>query len=482
MDQPRSRLRSAPVRAAVAADPAGHRVQAARGDLAALVASLLLIAAAALVGRVLNAQGVQLVLPWPPLIAYSSPHVGWGTPLVVGCVLVGLRLQLRCAVLPWRQLLLAGWLLGLAWLVSLTLVDGLGPGWVDVLGNPNEYLHDLPRISDPPTFLASFTRYIAFGPAVPEDLVWTTHVAGHPPLATLVFWALDRVGLGGGFWAGALCIVVASAAVVAVPVALREVGATAAARRLVPLLALFPGAVWMAVSADGLFAGVAVSGLALFCIGLRRGWIWSSLAGGLLLGATVYLSYGLVLFGVVVATAAVLVLRRRDGGRVGWRWPRAQLVAAVVGALTVAAVHTWLGFWWFDGLSALHSRYCQGIAATRPYAYFVWANLAAWLVATSPLLAIAVARAGAALRSRGASGVRGDRAKSVAALALSGVAAALIATLSGLSKGEVERIWLAFGLVAYTALALLRGQQARIALIAASGWAIGLNHLLDTGW
>ena len=481
MDQPRSRLRSAPVRDAVAAEAAGHRVRAARGDRVALAASLLLIAAAALVGRVLNAQGVQLVLPWPPLIAYWSPHVGWGTPLVVGCVLVGLRLQRRCTVLPWRRLLLAGWLLGLAWLVSLTLVDGLGTGWVDVLGNPNEYLHDLPRISDPATFLATFTRHIAFGPAVPEDLVWTTHVAGHPPLATLVFWALDRVGLGGGFWAGALCIVVASAAVVAVPVVLREVGATAAARRLVPLLALFPGAVWMAVSADGLFAGVAVSGLALFCIGLRRGSIWSSLAGGLLLGATVYLSYGLVLFGVVVGAAAVLVLRHRDGGRIESR-PLAQLVVAAVGALAVAAAHTWLSFWWFDGLRALHTRYYQGIAATRPYAYFVWANLAAWLMATSPLLAVATARAVAALRSRGAPEATGDPDRAVALLALSGVAAALIATLSGLSKGEVERIWLAFGLIAYTAAGLLRGQQARIALVAAAGWAIAVNHLLDTGW
>ena len=51
------------------------------------------------------------------------------------------------AVLPWRRLLLAGWLLNLAWMCSLTLVDGLQRGWVDVLLDPNEYLHDLPRIS-----------------------------------------------------------------------------------------------------------------------------------------------------------------------------------------------------------------------------------------------------------------------------------------------------------------------------------------------
>jgi hypothetical protein len=480
VDQPRSRLRGAPVPGAIGVDR-GRRPVLVRGDGVALAVGLLLVAAAALVGRVLNARSVEIVLPWPPLIAYWSPHLGWGTPLVVGCLLVGLQLQRRAAVLPWRRLLLAGWLLGLAWLGSLTLVDGLGPGWTDVLENPNEYLHDLPRITDPVTFLATFTRYIAFGPAVPEDLVWTTHVAGHPPLATLTFWALDRIGLGGGFWAGALCIVVASAAVVAVPVTLRAIGAAAAARRVVPLVALFPGAVWMAVSADGLFAGVATGGLALFCIGLRRGSIWSSLAGGLLLGASVYLSYGLVLFGVVVATAAVLALRRNDGGSsIQRRFGR--MLIAVAGALGVGAVHTLLGFWWFDGLRELRVRYYQGIAATRPYAYFVWANLAAWLMAVSPVLAIGTARAVAALQSRGAAGVEKDPDRSVALLALSGVSAALIATLSGLSKGEVERIWLAFGLIAYTAVGLLQGQQARIALVATSGWAIAVNHLLDTGW
>ncbi len=481
MDQPRARLRGAAVLGPLALEPAGRPALARRGDRIALAATLVLIAAAAVIGRVLNARGVEIVLPWPPLIAYWSPHVGWGTPLVVGCVLVGLRLQRRSATLPWRRLLLAGWLLGLAWLISLTLVDGLGPGWIDVLDNPNEYLHDLPRITDPVAFLATFTRYIAFGPDVPEAAVWTTHVAGHPPLATLVFWTLHRIGLGGGFWAGALCIVASSAAVVAVPVTLRAVGAAAAARRLVPLLALFPGAVWMAVSADGLFAGTATGGLALFCVGLRRGLGRYTVAGGLLLGATVYLSYGLVLFGVVVVAAAVLVLRRGDDDGTSARRRSGQLLIAPAAALGIAVGHTLLGFWWFDGLRELRVRYYQGIAATRPYTYFVWANLAAWLMAGSPLLAVAVARALSALRARPVAG-RPDPDRAVALLALSGVLAALIATLSGLSKAEVERIWLAFGLVAYTAAGLLRGRSASIALVAAAAWAIAVNHLLNTGW
>ena len=111
-----------------------------------------------------------------------------------------------------------------------------------------------------------------------------------------------------------LCILAGSAVSVALPIVLRELGADAAARRLVPFVALFPGAVWMAVSADGLFAGVATSGLALVCIGAARHRLLASLAGGLLLGTAVFLSYGLVLFGLVVLVPLVLTVRRR-----GWR-------------------------------------------------------------------------------------------------------------------------------------------------------------------
>jgi hypothetical protein len=65
---------------------------------------------------------------------------------------------------------------------------------------------------------------------------------------------------------------------------------------------------------------------------------------------------------------------------------------------------------------------------------------------------------------------------------LSGVLAALVADLSGLSKAETERIWLSFGAIAWTTMALLRGRSARWLLVAAAAWAMGVNHLLDTGW
>jgi methylthioxylose transferase len=446
-----------------------------RGDEVALGVALALIIIAAVVGYQMNRRGLPIVLPRPPLLAFWQPHIGLGTPLAVLCVLLGLRLQRVAAGLRWRRLLFTGWLLNLAWMCSLTLVDGLQRGWIDVLLDPNEYLHDLHRISDPWIFLSSFTHFVAFGPGVGGDLVWTTHVAGHPPLTTLIFWLLARVGLSGGFWAGALCILVASAASAALPITLRELDAEAAARRIVPFIALFPGAVWMAVSADGLFAGVAVSGLALVCRGAVRGRVVASLAGGLLLGIAVFLSYGLVLFGFVVLLVVVLTVRQRGLRRIVAPW-----LIATVGFAAVGAVHLALGFNWVSGLLALRVRYYQGIASQRPFSYFVYADLAAWLVSCSPLLAISIVRSIAALsRGRGGPWTQ-DRV--VALLALSSVLAALIADLSALSKAETERIWLSFGVIAYSGLALLRGRRARWALIASATWALLVNHLLQTGW
>ena len=67
-------------------------------------------------------------------------------------------------------------------------------------------------------------------------------------------------------------------------------------------------------------------------------------------------------------------------------------------------------------------------------------------------------------------------------LALSGVLAAVVADLSALSKAETERIWLAFGAIAYAGLALLSGRRATWALIGCAASALLTNHLFDTGW
>jgi len=189
----------------------------------------------------------------------------------------------------------------------------------------------------------------------------------------------------------------------------------------------------------------------------------------------VFLSYGLVLFGLVVLLVLGLTVRRH-----GLRHCLGPWLAAVAGFVAVAAVHLALGFNWVSGLLAVRIRYYQGIASQRPFSYFVYADLAAWLVSCSPLLAVGVARSVAVPRKGHAGPWTQDRI--VALLALSGVITALVADLSGLSKAETERIWLSFGLIAYSALALLRGRRATWALAMSGTWALLVNHLLNTGW
>ena len=160
------------------------------------------------------------------------------------------------------------------------------------------------------------------------------------------------------------------------------------------------------------------------------------------------MSYGLVLFGLVVLVPLVLTVRRR-----GWRRRAGPWLVALAGAVTDRRrPRRGLGFNWLTGLGQLRIRYYQGIAAQRPFSYFVYANLAAWLISCSPLLAVGIARSIGVLR-RGRHAASPDQV--VAWLALSGVLAAVIADLSALSKAETERIWLAFGAIAYSGLALL---------------------------
>ncbi len=52
-------------------------------DLLAVAAGIGLVGAAAVVGRRLLADGVELLLPFPPLLAQWLPHAGLGTPVAV---------------------------------------------------------------------------------------------------------------------------------------------------------------------------------------------------------------------------------------------------------------------------------------------------------------------------------------------------------------------------------------------------------------
>ena len=446
------------------ADRAGDGGGPALGwDLVAVAAAVALVIAAALVGWGYLHAGQDIILPFPPLMASWRPHLGPGTPaaLLVAALVVG-RGPGLARRLSWRPLLVLTWAAALAWTLSLALIDGWDTGVAGRLTTPDEYLHDVPMVGDIAAMLRTFSDHILTDQAV----FWTTHVGAHPPGTFLVFLLLDRIGLGGGGPAGLLVILVGSSAGVAVAVTARALGAEATARAAVPYLVLFPGAVWVGVSADGMFAAVLAWGVALLALGAtaegRRADV-AAAGGGLLLGGALYMSYGLVL-GLLLPL--VVIVRTR-------RW-RAGLIAAV-GVVAVAAAFTSAGFWWLTGYHDLRIIYAASAARFRPYEYFVWADLAAFACAVGPAVVAGLRRLGRSLVGSGAEWA-------TAALVLAAVAAVAAADISGLSKAEVERIWLPFGIWMVLACALLPARHARGWLLAQAVLALAVNSLLLTVW
>lgn len=431
--------------------------RARRADLLAFAAAIAAVAGTAVAGFLLNQAGVPLYADAAPLFGFWLPRTGPGTPLAVlvaGAVIAwGPPLAAR---LPWVRLLVAGYVAALAWMVSLALVDGWQDGIARRLTDWSEYLHDVPRVTDIGATLAGFTEHILLGQ--PDS--WTVHVSGHPPGVLLSYVWLDRLGLGGGAWAAVVTMAVGALAAVAVPITVRTLAGADAARAAVPFLVLFPGAVWMAVSADGMFTGVTTTGLALLAVASARRGPWAACAAtaaGLLLGFALFLSYGLVL---LLPLVLVVLWRTRN--------VRALLFAAA-GVVVVVAAFALHGFWWLDGYHLVVQRYHQGEFARRPYGYWVFGDIGALLLSAGPFAAVALRRAAV---QRGPAGW----------LVLAAAAAALAADVSGLSKAEVERIWLPFAVWFAVGAALLPGRQPRWWLAGQAVTALAVNHLIATNW
>jgi len=369
-----------------------------------------LVIAGHVIGAALVGDDPRVHLSAPPLVGgfdvRLSPRVLPVLALAAAAVAWSPRLAQR---LSWRALLAACLAAAIAWPVLLAATDG--PSHLPApLETRYEYLADVPRVGDPAAFLAHFV----------EDLPdYRTHVKGHPPGLLLALAQLDRIGLGGGV--AALVLVLASAALAPAGalVATRELASEAHARRAAPFLVFAPAAVWIATSADALFAGVAATGIALFAVATSRSppaMHALAFGSGVLLGTALHLSYGIAALAPLVLLIAAY---------------RSALVALLVMAAGVAAVMLAFGaagFWWWEGLHATQQVYVSGVAAVRPRAPFAIISLAAFALALGPAVAVGLAR------------LRG-RAWVLPAGALLAVAAA---TASGLSRGETERIWLPF--------------------------------------
>lgn len=337
--------------------------------------------------------------------------------VVAGGLVLARWLPSWCARLPWRWLLVAIAVVALGWGMAVALLRGT-PRLDHGLASRYEYpavVDDVERLGVGP-FIDTFSDPDVLGR-------YPVHVQGHPVGTPLLFVALDRVGLGGAEGGATFVLAATLLTVPAVLVAVREVAGEAAARWAAPFLALPPGVIWAVTSADALFT--AVGALAVMSVVLAtstsrspRGRTALAVAGGVAFGVGIHLTYGLV--PLVVIPVAVAVARRC--------WTA--LAGAALGGAAVVAAFSAAGFFWLDGLAATHTRYLLGVAPHRPFAYFaLLANPAAFALAVGPAAFVAL---------------RVVRDRRIWLLGGAGLAAVVISDLSGLSKGEVERIWLPF--------------------------------------
>jgi len=371
--------------------------------------------------------------------------------VALALVIVGPALFRR---MPSRLVAVSAGLLSVAWALVLQQADD--KSLTAPLTTRHDYLAGVADVSAPGEYLRTFTERL---PGYP------IHVRSHPPGAVLIGWQLKELGHPGP--APFLGVVLAAwgLGVAAVLMALRALAGAEAARRVALPVALAPAVIWVATSADALFAGVSAVGLALVVVALARGPSLRAdalaLVGGAAFGGALLLSYGTA--PLVLVPVAVAFHRQRI---------RPLLAAAAGGAAVLGAMAA-AGFWWFDGLSAVRAERQVGLSSDRPFSYFVVANLAVFVVACGPAVAI------------GASTVQPRVWQSqLWVLALGASVCLLIADLSGLSKAETERIWLPFmpWVLTVTATTDERAIPMRLLVAGQVVCAIAVQAVLRSAW
>ena len=419
-----------------------------RADVAVVVCLALALLGASLWGGTISADR-RMRLHAAPFYGYWSWDANWWLAVVVALAVCVVRYGPRLAdELPWRRLLAASFVTCVAFAFALALTDG----WAGItrgLSSRHDYLALVELVSGPGEFVRTFLDRVATYP---------THVRGHPPGLIAVLWWLGRFGLDGIASASVVMIVVGASAVPAVLVAMRAVAGEEHARVAAPFLVLAPALVWVATSADAVYLAVGAWSTALILLAAtmpRPGADVLALAGGVVFGGGLLLSYGLALVGFV-AVAVCISLRR-------WR---VLVLAAGAGLIVVLAFRAMLGFWWLAGLTATRAEYARGVAAIRPYSYFVLANLVVFAVIVGPAAV------------RGLLRVHGG----LVPTCCGALAAVALADLTGLSKGETERIWLPFWPWVGVAAAALPSDRRRWWLAVQAAVAVGVELTLYTHW
>lgn len=424
---------------------------AIRRPAAGIEAAAAAIAVAAAAATVITGFAIdRLGEPSAPFLMRWGPHVGPLAPLslVVIAVAVALALTPRIASPPGLYALALT--LGVSVSVARTGFHGL---WAIFDTGPhgsyeahNEYLPGLPALAH------GVERYVRHFPSLLPSL--PVHVTGNPPGPLLV---LHLLGISSPEALAALCIGLGA---LTAPLAYdlgRVLGDERRARAAGLLTAFSPATLVFGVtSVDYAFAALGMATACLLVRPSRR----ARLAGAVLAAIGSFFSWLLL----AIPAWAVLTVAFRDG-------PRAAVKLAVLcgGAILglTAALHLGLGYDPIATLEATGAVYRAGIAASRPYAYWVFGSPVAWALMLGPAIAWLALRATA----------RRDPAASALAITL------LAASVLPFTKGETERIWLPFVPLACASAAVVMPRRAlRPMLVALIAQALAVQLLFDTVW
>jgi hypothetical protein len=407
-------------------------------------------------------------VPWYfsfPFYVFPDPRLalGWAAaalPVVAATVAAVLALHRARVAWRWRVAASAG-LAGVLALAVAALAGG-PPAWAAPFDYAGEYPAGVGQVGAIPTFLREFPARL---PELPS------HATGHPAGAMVLYALVARVWPGLTAAALATVAIGSLGAVAAGGLARDELGERGG-RLALALWVVAPGVVlYLATSADAVFAAVlGAAALAAHRGLVRRSAVWT-VAGGVLLWAASMLTYAAVLLLVFLGVRA---LGRLTGDR-AWvlRW------AAVTGLVVLGLAG---GLWLAAGYDvpasvlAVHRAYQAAPgSAGRSLVHWLPGDLLAFGgMLGVPLLAALAARAAAVVRERGWA--------SVDAAAL----ATLLAAASwGFTKGEVERIFqflvplmlvpavrqlLAWRVRAPVVVGLLVGQTLLVQVLFATRW------------
>ncbi|HSB88231.1 MAG TPA: hypothetical protein VLD86_18090, partial [Ilumatobacteraceae bacterium] len=242
-------------------------------------------------GRALQRLHREVMLGAAPFVG-RNPRDGWDWRFGLGLVGAGVVAVVVLAAV-WR-----GWfhrarvgtivascsVAAAGFALTLALTDRTD-GVLNGARHPTEYLANLPKTPPAAQFVRTFLEMIDR---------YSVHVRGHPPGFILVLKFMAAIGLNGPWPAALLSVASTGVLVAAVLSTVRVVAGEEWLRRCAPFLVLAPYALWQVTSADAFYTAVAAVGVAALAVGLhRQSWqaAMAGLAGGLLLGSLLYLTY-----------------------------------------------------------------------------------------------------------------------------------------------------------------------------------------------